>query len=293
MLRRGESPAGGCSEVSNDRERQTGDGFRRFGLCRSAYCVVVGAQGLSRSRGRQETRSCGLSATDGRRRAGPCGAGQPQICRFCRTCRRGRRDRHKRGRDSGADRGAEFRLIHTEGARRVAKAAKEAGAASLVHISTIGADKASPAKYTQTKALGEEATFAEFPAAMILRPSIVFGPEDEFFNRFAALARIRPLSAAHRRRKDQVPAGVSWAMWGMPRLRVRPWRLARNRLRARRAGCLEFPRSSESYARLFGSAAASAACSVLDGEASRRLDVTAAEQPSADDGGSSPTAAIR
>lgn len=85
-----------------------------------------------------------------------------------------------------------FEVIHTEGAERVAKAAKEAGAKRLVHISAIGADKTSPAKYARTKALGEEATFAEFPSAIILRPSIVFGPEDEFFNRFAAMARISP-----------------------------------------------------------------------------------------------------
>jgi NADH dehydrogenase len=85
-----------------------------------------------------------------------------------------------------------FSAIHTEGAGRVAKVAKDAGAARLVHISAIGADKGSPAKYAQTKALGEAATLAEFPGAVILRPSIVFGPEDEFFNRFAALARISP-----------------------------------------------------------------------------------------------------
>jgi NADH dehydrogenase len=85
-----------------------------------------------------------------------------------------------------------FDAIHAEGARRVAKAAKEAGAAHLVHISAIGADKKSSAKYARTKAEGEEATFAEFPSAIVLRPSIVFGPEDEFFNRFAALARVSP-----------------------------------------------------------------------------------------------------
>lgn len=85
-----------------------------------------------------------------------------------------------------------FEAIHTEGAERVAKAAKEAGAKRLVHISAIGADKASSAKYARTKALGEEATFAAFPSAIILRPSIVFGPEDEFFNRFAAMARVSP-----------------------------------------------------------------------------------------------------
>jgi NADH dehydrogenase len=85
-----------------------------------------------------------------------------------------------------------FDVIHAEGARRVAKAAKEAGAARFVHISAIGADKASGARYARTKAEGEETTFAEFPSATVLRPSIVFGPEDEFFNRFAAMARISP-----------------------------------------------------------------------------------------------------
>lgn len=85
-----------------------------------------------------------------------------------------------------------FEAIHVEGAERIAKAAKEAGAQRLVHISAIGADKASPATYARTKALGEEAIIAEYPSAMILRPSIVFGPEDEFFNRFAAMARISP-----------------------------------------------------------------------------------------------------
>ena len=85
-----------------------------------------------------------------------------------------------------------FETVHTEGARRVAKAAKDAGVARLVHISAIGANKASPAKYAQTKALGEEATFAAFPSAVVLRPSIIFGPEDAFFNRFAKMARISP-----------------------------------------------------------------------------------------------------
>ena len=85
-----------------------------------------------------------------------------------------------------------FEAVHAEGARRVAKAAREAGAARLVHISAIGADKSSNAEYARTKAEGEEAVLAEFPSAIILRPSIVFGAEDQFFNRFAALARFSP-----------------------------------------------------------------------------------------------------
>jgi NADH dehydrogenase len=86
-----------------------------------------------------------------------------------------------------------FDAVHVEGARRVAKAARDAGAGRLVHISAIGADSASNSHYAQTKAAGEAAVLEEFPSAIILRPSIVFGPEDQFFNRFAALARISPV----------------------------------------------------------------------------------------------------
>lgn len=86
-----------------------------------------------------------------------------------------------------------FEAVHAEGARAVARAAREAGARRLVHISAIGADPNSPAEYGRSKAAGEAAVLAEFPEAIILRPSIVFGPEDEFFNRFAALARFSPL----------------------------------------------------------------------------------------------------
>jgi NADH dehydrogenase len=63
----------------------------------------------------------------------------------------------------------------------------------LLHISAIGADAKSNSVYARTKAEGEQAVLAEFPSAIILRPSIVFGPEDQFFNRFAALARFSPM----------------------------------------------------------------------------------------------------
>lgn len=86
-----------------------------------------------------------------------------------------------------------FEKIHVDGARAVAKAAKAAGATRLVHISAIGADKNSPGNYGRTKAEGEAAVLAEFPDAIILRPSLVFGPEDQLFNRFAALARMAPI----------------------------------------------------------------------------------------------------
>ena len=86
-----------------------------------------------------------------------------------------------------------FEAVHVEGARRAAKAAREAGARRFVHISAIGADSQSQSRYAATKAKGEQAVLAEFPSAIILRPSIVFGAEDRFFNRFAALARVSPV----------------------------------------------------------------------------------------------------
>ena len=86
-----------------------------------------------------------------------------------------------------------FEALHVEGARRVAVAAREAGAQNLVHLSAIGASARSPARYGQTKARGEAAVLAEFPGATILRPSIIFGPEDSFFNRFAGMAQSLPL----------------------------------------------------------------------------------------------------
>lgn len=85
-----------------------------------------------------------------------------------------------------------FSAVQAEGARNVARAAKAAGAEALVHVSAIGADARSPSLYAQSKAAGESHVLKEFPGAVILRPSIVFGPEDEFFNRFASLARIAP-----------------------------------------------------------------------------------------------------
>jgi NADH dehydrogenase len=84
-----------------------------------------------------------------------------------------------------------FTAVHVEGADAIARMAAQHGA-RLVHVSALGADTASPALYAQTKARGEEAVRAALPTATIFRPSIVFGPEDDFFNRFAALARIAP-----------------------------------------------------------------------------------------------------
>jgi uncharacterized protein YbjT (DUF2867 family) len=85
-----------------------------------------------------------------------------------------------------------FNAVQAEGARSIALACKRAGIRNVVHLSAIGADKDSPAAYARTKAAGEAAFLAEVPSAVILRPSIVFGPEDNFFNQFAALARFLP-----------------------------------------------------------------------------------------------------
>jgi uncharacterized protein YbjT (DUF2867 family) len=84
-----------------------------------------------------------------------------------------------------------FDAVQVEGAEAVAQAAKAAGA-RLVHISAIGADANSLSHYARSKAEGEQRVLAADPAATIVRPSVVFGPEDDFFNRFAALARIAP-----------------------------------------------------------------------------------------------------
>ena len=81
--------------------------------------------------------------------------------------------------------------MQAEGAGTVAKAAASAGA-RMVHVSAIGADANSTSRYARTKAAGEQAVLSAVPSATILRPSVVFGPEDEFTNRFAALARMSP-----------------------------------------------------------------------------------------------------
>ncbi len=85
-----------------------------------------------------------------------------------------------------------FEAVHVAGARAVARAAKEAGAKTLVHVSAIGADKSSRGSYGRTKAAGEAAVLQEFPGAIILRPSLVFGPDDQLFNRFARMAAMSP-----------------------------------------------------------------------------------------------------
>jgi uncharacterized protein YbjT (DUF2867 family) len=87
----------------------------------------------------------------------------------------------------------DFLRIHMEGAGRVARLSAAAGVARLVQISAIGADPASRSAYARSKEAGERAVLNSFPRAAIIRPSIVFGPEDQFFNRFARLAMISPV----------------------------------------------------------------------------------------------------
>ncbi|MDH6263966.1 complex I NDUFA9 subunit family protein [Bradyrhizobium sp. BR13661] len=85
-----------------------------------------------------------------------------------------------------------FDAVQAKGAETVAKAAAAAGA-RLIHVSAIGADAESPSHYARAKAAGEAAVSAAVPSATIFRPSVMFGPEDQFTNRFAALARMSPV----------------------------------------------------------------------------------------------------
>jgi len=84
-----------------------------------------------------------------------------------------------------------FDAVHTVGAEQVALAANAHGA-RLVHVSAIGADENSPSRYARSKAAAERLVLSAQPTANIMRPSILFGPEDDFFNRFAAMARLSP-----------------------------------------------------------------------------------------------------
>ena len=87
----------------------------------------------------------------------------------------------------------DFQGLHVTGAENVAQAAAAAGASSLVQISAIGADPDSPSRYGSSKGEGEQVVRAAFPRATIMRPSTVFGREDNFVNRFAGMARLLPV----------------------------------------------------------------------------------------------------
>jgi NADH dehydrogenase len=88
---------------------------------------------------------------------------------------------------------ATFQAIHVDGAGRLAAAAAKAGVLHYVHMSSLGADAGGGSAYARTKAAGEQAVQAAFPAAVVMRPSVIFGPEDGFFNRFARMAQLSPV----------------------------------------------------------------------------------------------------
>lgn len=103
-----------------------------------------------------------------------------------------------------------FRRIHVEAAERIARAAQEQGLEMLVHVSALGVSESARSKYARTKAEGEKKVLAAFPKSVILRPSVVFGPEDRFFNLFAAMARgsaFLPLIGGGKTRFQPVYAG--------------------------------------------------------------------------------------
>ncbi len=85
-----------------------------------------------------------------------------------------------------------FRMAHVEGPQTIARAAAAAGVRQMVHVSAIGASGESASGFARSKALGEDSVRSALPESVILRPSVVFGPEDDFFNRFGAMARIAP-----------------------------------------------------------------------------------------------------
>ena len=87
----------------------------------------------------------------------------------------------------------DFQRIHAEGAALIARESKAAGAEALAHVSAIGADAASDSLYARSKAEGERLVAEAFPGAAILRPSLLFGPGDKFFNRFATMAQVAPV----------------------------------------------------------------------------------------------------
>lgn len=86
-----------------------------------------------------------------------------------------------------------FDAVHTKGADRLAQAAKAAGVKRFIHVSALAIDKAPGSRYAHSKLMGESAVLEAFPDATILRPSIIFGPEDNFFNQFARMASLSPV----------------------------------------------------------------------------------------------------
>ena len=88
-----------------------------------------------------------------------------------------------------------YTAVHVDGAERIARLSAEAEVKSFIHVSAIGADESSESEYSSTKAKGEHAVLSHISGAVILRPSVIFGAEDKFFNRFAGMARLMPVLA--------------------------------------------------------------------------------------------------
>lgn len=120
----------------------------------------------------------------------------------------------------------DFEKYHVRGARAVAAAADAAGAAAFVQMSAIGADRESPSAYGRSKALGEEAVRGEFANATVLRPSIVFGREDQFVNRFARMIQSAPVVPVLRAEAKFQPIYVADVAEAVVRVLTEPTRFA-------------------------------------------------------------------
>jgi NADH dehydrogenase len=129
------------------------------------------------------------------------------------------------GFESGRQR---FRAVHTTGARNVAEAARQAGATTLVHMSALGADPQSPSNYARTKALGEAEVLAAFRNAIVIRPSIIFGKGDSFFNKLGSMARflpVLPVIGAKAKAQPIYVGDVAEAFLGAVEGKVKPGRI--------------------------------------------------------------------
>lgn len=115
-----------------------------------------------------------------------------------------------------AKRKQNFSAIHAQGAERLAKAAKAAGAEAFIQVSALGVDKASRSRYARSKLNGEKAVATAFPGATILRPSVLFGAEDHFLNQFALMAKFSPclplIGGGHTKFQPVYAADVARAM---------------------------------------------------------------------------------
>ena len=179
--------------AAGDSYVKAGHNFRRIGVCGALYCSPYGERGLA---------GPGCSATPNEalfvKPYGVVGQVEPVLCNI--------RDEASvaqalQGADAvvncvgileeaGKNR---FDAVQAEGAERVARIAAQEGIERMVHVSAIGADVDAESVYARTKGEGEAGVLKHMPDAVILRPSIVFGPEDQFFNRFAGMTRFSPL----------------------------------------------------------------------------------------------------